>query len=153
MKLKVIRTVCPTLCNPVDCSPPGSPVHGILQARVLEWVAISFSRGSSRSRDRTWVSCIEGRFFTNWATREAPDKEHLITSWLQTPLSHPWFFWVVIWKGLSWVLWLVVFCVVAKGWWLEQEQWEADWVLLLSGSPRNSLYDVSLASCVGFFTA
>ena len=47
---------CPTLCDPVDCSPPGSSVHGILQARVLEWAAISFFRGSSRPRDRTHVS-------------------------------------------------------------------------------------------------
>ena len=54
---------CPTLCNPVDCSPPGSSVHGILQARILEWVAISFSRGSSRPRDWTWVSCFAGRRF------------------------------------------------------------------------------------------
>ena len=55
---------CPTLCDPMDCSPPGSSVHGILQARILEWVAISFSRGSSQPRDRTQVSCIAGRFFT-----------------------------------------------------------------------------------------
>ena len=48
----------PTLCSPVDCSPPGSSVHGILQARVLEWVAISFSRGSPRPRDRTCVPCV-----------------------------------------------------------------------------------------------
>ena len=54
---------CLTLCDPVDCSPPGSSVHGILQARILEWVAISFSRGSSRPRDRTQVSCIAGRCF------------------------------------------------------------------------------------------
>ena len=47
-----------TLCNPVDYSPPGSSVHGILQARILEWVAISFSRGSSQPRDRTCGSCI-----------------------------------------------------------------------------------------------
>ena len=51
-------------CNPMDCSPPGSPVHGILQARILEWVAILFSRGSSPNRDRTHVSCVAGRFFT-----------------------------------------------------------------------------------------
>ena len=62
---------CPTLCNPRHCSPPGSSVHGILQARVLEWVAIPFSRGSSWPRNRTWVSYIAGRFFTVWATREA----------------------------------------------------------------------------------
>ena len=55
---------CPTLCGPMDCSPPGSSVHGILQARILEWVAISFSRGSSQPRDQTWVSPIAGKFFT-----------------------------------------------------------------------------------------
>ena len=49
---------CPTLCDPMDCSPPGSSVHGILQARILEWVAIPFSKGSSWPRDRTRVSCI-----------------------------------------------------------------------------------------------
>ena len=56
----------------MDCSPPGSSVHGILQARILEWVAIPFSRGFSQPRDRTWVSCIEGGLLTIWATREAP---------------------------------------------------------------------------------
>ena len=61
---------CLTLCYPVDCSPPGSSVHGILQARILEWVAISFSRGSSQPRDRTPVSRIVGRCFNLWATRE-----------------------------------------------------------------------------------
>ena len=55
----------------MDCSPQGSSVYGILQARILAWVAISFSRGSSQRRDPTWVSWIAGRFFTNWATREA----------------------------------------------------------------------------------
>ena len=56
----------------MDCSPPGSSVHGILQARILEWVAISFSRRPSWSRDQTQVSCIAGRFFSIWGTREAP---------------------------------------------------------------------------------
>ena len=55
---------CPTLCDPMDCSPPGSSVHGIFQARVLEWGAISFSRRSSPPRNRTRVSCIVGRCFT-----------------------------------------------------------------------------------------
>ena len=63
-----LSQLCPALYDPMDCSPPGSSVHGILQARILEWVAISFSRGSSRPRDRTQVSCIAGRFFTIWAT-------------------------------------------------------------------------------------
>ena len=60
--------LCPTLCNPMDCSPPSSSVCEILQARILEWVAIPFSRGSSQPRDWTWVSFIAGRFFTIWAT-------------------------------------------------------------------------------------
>ena len=51
----------------MDCSLPGSSVHGILQARILECVAISFSRGSSCPRNQTWVSCLAGRFFTDWA--------------------------------------------------------------------------------------
>ena len=62
---------CLTLCDPVDCSPPGSSVQGILQERILEWVAISFSRGSSQPRDRTRVSCIAGRSFILWATRDS----------------------------------------------------------------------------------
>ena len=59
---------CLTLCNPMDYSPPGSCVHGLLQARILEWVAISFSRGSSQPRDRTQVSRIGGRRFNLWDT-------------------------------------------------------------------------------------
>ena len=62
--------VC-TLSNSMDCSLPGSSVHGILQVRILEWVAIAFSKGPSRSRDWNWVSWTAGRFFTLWATREA----------------------------------------------------------------------------------
>ena len=72
VKWSEVAQSCPTLCNPMDCSPPGFSVHGIFQARVLQWVAISFSRGSSWPRDWTQVSCIAGRFFTTWATREAP---------------------------------------------------------------------------------
>ena len=53
--LELVTESCLTLCDPMGCSPPGSSVHGILQARILEWVAISFSRGSSQSRDRAQV--------------------------------------------------------------------------------------------------
>ena len=60
------------LCDPMDCSLPGSSINGIFPATVLEWVAISFSRGSSQPRDRTQVSHIVGRRFTIWATRQAP---------------------------------------------------------------------------------
>ena len=63
---------CPTLCNPMDCSLPGSSVHGIFQARVLEWVAISFSRGSSQPRDQTWVSLIVGRCFYRLSHQGSP---------------------------------------------------------------------------------
>ena len=66
----LVAQSCLTLCDSLDCSPPGSSVHGILQARMLEWVAIPFSRRSSWPRDQTQVSHIAGRFFTIWATRE-----------------------------------------------------------------------------------
>ena len=69
--LSEIAQLCPTLCDPMDCRLSGSSIHGIFQARVLEWVAISFSRGSSQPRNQTWVSRIAGRRFTVWATREA----------------------------------------------------------------------------------
>ena len=55
---------CLTLCDPMDCSLPGSSVHGVFQAIVLEWIAISFSRGSSQPKDQTWVSRIVDRCFT-----------------------------------------------------------------------------------------
>ena len=71
VKVSAVRS-CPTLCDPMDCSPPGSSVHGILQARILEWVAIPFSRGSSRPRAQAKISCIAGRLFTIWATGAAP---------------------------------------------------------------------------------
>ena len=65
LKMKVlVAQLCPTLCHPMDCSPPGSSVHGIHQARILERVAMPFSRGSSQSRDQTQVSFIAGRFST-----------------------------------------------------------------------------------------
>ena len=68
---------CLTLCDPVDCSPPGSSERGILQARILEWVAITSSRGSSRPRDQTQVSCISRRFITN-EPRGKPQTERIL---------------------------------------------------------------------------
>ena len=62
---------CPALCNPRNYSPPGSSVHGILQAGILEWVAISSSRGSSPPRDRTHISCLRRQVLYHWTTREA----------------------------------------------------------------------------------
>ena len=66
-----VAQLCLTLRDPMDCSLPGSSIHGIFQARVLEWVAISFSRGSSWPRDRTQVSHIADRHFTIWVTSKA----------------------------------------------------------------------------------
>ena len=72
VKVKVlVAQSCLTLCDPMDCRPPGSSVHGVLQARILEWIAILFSRGSSWPRDQIKISCIVGRFFTISATRDA----------------------------------------------------------------------------------
>ena len=75
----LVSQLCPTLCDPMNCSSPGSSVHGILQARIQDWVAISFSRGSSRpiepvSRHGNWarVSCIGRWILYYWVTREVP---------------------------------------------------------------------------------
>ena len=75
---------CPTLCNPMDCSLPGSIVHWIFQAKILEWVTIAFSRRSSRPRDWTRVSRIVGRRFTVWANREVLNDylKSLLLSWM-----------------------------------------------------------------------
>ena len=86
----LVTQSCPTLCDPMDCSPPGSSAHGILQARILEWVSISSSKGSSPARDQTWVSCIAGRLFTNWATREGGREEIGVISLIVLAiLTHP----------------------------------------------------------------
>ena len=69
MYAKLLQS-CWTLRDPMDCSPPGFSIYGIFQARILEWVAMPFSRASSLPRDQTQVFCIVGRFFTVWATRE-----------------------------------------------------------------------------------
>ena len=85
-KWSEVAQSCPTLCDPMDCSLSGSSVYGIFQARVLEWIAISFSRGSSRPRNWTQVSCIAGRRFTVWATREAQvAREGWISTWEEWP--------------------------------------------------------------------
>ena len=78
-KVKKVKSLSVSvLCDPMDCSLPGSSVHGIFQARVLEWVTIAFCRGSSWPRDRTWVSHTAGRLFTIRTTRKAclPSKDN-----------------------------------------------------------------------------
>ena len=82
----LVAQSCPTLCDPVDCSPPGSSVHGILQARMLEWVAVPFSRGSSQPRGQAPIFCIAGRFFTIWATKEECERRK--HNW-QAELGYP----------------------------------------------------------------
>ena len=85
--VKVLVTQsCQILCDPTDCSPPGSSIHGVLQARILEWVSIPFCRGSFQPRDWTRIACIAGRLYTIWATREAPRRGHICSflSWWWT---------------------------------------------------------------------
>ena len=67
----LVTKSCPTLCGPMGCSPPGSSVHRLLQGKILEWVVIFFSRGSSRPRDWTCLSCIGRRILDHWVIREA----------------------------------------------------------------------------------
>ena len=67
----VSRSVCPTLCNPLNCSPPDSSVHGISSGKNTVLCSVPFSRGLSQPRDQTQVFCITGRFFTIWANKEA----------------------------------------------------------------------------------
>ena len=69
----LVTQSCPILCNPMDCSPPGSSVHGILQARILEWIVIPFSRGSSQPKDQTWVFCPAGGFLTTGSLEKSLD--------------------------------------------------------------------------------
>ena len=87
----LVAQLCLILYDPMDCRPPGSSVHGIFQAGVLEWIAISFSKGSSTPRDWTQVSCIAGRFFTIWTTREVPHPcpslECSALNWLHPKIS------------------------------------------------------------------
>ena len=70
-----VAQLCLTFSDPMNCSLPGSSVHGILQARLLEWVAVPFSRRSSQPRNKTGVSCIAGEFFTSGAIREAQQEK------------------------------------------------------------------------------
>ena len=84
--------LCPTLCDPMDCSPPGSSVHEIIQARILEWVAIFSSRGSFLPRDRNFVSCISsvstGRFFTAAPPGKPMFGSVRMQKWIQGMVPH-----------------------------------------------------------------
>ena len=96
MRAKLLQS-CPTLCSPIDCSPPGSSVHGILQARILRRVAISSSRGSSRPRDHTWVSyisCIGRKVFYHWCHWGSPIHTH-------TDTHTPTYIFMLLFRSLS----------------------------------------------------
>ena len=82
----LVSQSCPTLCNPMDYCPSGSSVYGILQATILEWVVILFSRGSSQSRDQMQISCTVGRLFTAWARKPLWVSDAIQSS---HPLSSP----------------------------------------------------------------
>ena len=85
----LVAQLCLTLCDPMDCSPPGSSAHGILQTGILEWVAFPFSKGSSRPRVWTSLSCIADRFFTVWATRDEY-RLKMAHSWHSSLEKCPW---------------------------------------------------------------
>ena len=107
----------------MDCNLPGFSVHGILQARILEWVTISFSRGSSRPRDQTWVSHIGGRYFNLWATRGFSIPTDLVGMTIQRALFRNLFF---SWFGLLHALLNVIsqFIHPLRGlpWWLSGKE-------------------------------
>ena len=92
--------LCPTLCDPMDCSPPGSSVHGILQARILEWVAMSSSTGSSWPKDWTYISCVSSigrQILYHWATWEAPFRADWVFKSRENALhthGDPCFYWM-----------------------------------------------------------
>ena len=86
--LYVSAQSCRILCNPISCGPPGSPVHGILQARILEWVAISSSRGSSQPRDQTHIACIGRRILSHCTTWEPWGRANLETNMEQGKVTY-----------------------------------------------------------------
>ena len=83
----LVARLCPTLCSPTDCSPPGFSVCGISQVRILKWIAISFSKGCSQPRDWTSLSYIGRQILYHWATQVTPDNNHANTEELA---ADPW---------------------------------------------------------------
>ena len=108
----LVAQSCLTLYDPMDCSLPYSSVHGILQARMLEWVALSFCRESSRPRDQTLVSFTASKFFTVWVTREAPDLNNFNQEWVQLNMNSD------VWLGITLGCWsLRAFSNMQAGFW------------------------------------
>ena len=107
----LVTQLHPTLWDPMDCSPPGSSVHGISQARIREWVAIPFSRGSSQCREWIWVSHIAGKFFPIWATGEALNPVCIISGNCK-PLVNNNGFLILFLNGILW--WAKDFLILMK---------------------------------------
>ena len=85
--VQLLFSCVPLSCDPMDCSPSGSSVHGISQARILMWVDISFSRGSSWPRDGTCVSCISRWILYHWATQRSPEIQQVFSKFFWTGLN------------------------------------------------------------------
>ena len=128
---------CLTLLDPMDCSLPGSSFHGIFQARVLEWVAFSFSRGSSQPRDRTHASCIAGGFFT----AEPPGKPSFLNSFS--------------WPSLNLSVASASFGTLTDTWWLwpagcipagHSQRWGQEHSLGLPADPRGTGIKATVAN-------
>ena len=120
-KWNEVAQSCLTLCNPMDCSLPGSSIQGIFQARILEWVVISFSRRSPQPRDWTWVSRTVGRHFTLWAIRKVNSSTKRVLKWdsgrwnnLLRPLHQK--------AGFL----IILFCCGHRGIWENKEMWKQD---------------------------
>ena len=133
----LVAKLCQTLCVPMDYNSPGSSVHGISQARILEWVAISFSRGSSWFRDWTWISCIGRRILYHWVIREAQEKSFCNLNSYFYPISGLWI--SVHAKSLSCVwlfatLWTIALHALLSMGFCRQEYW--------SGLPLSSPVDL-----------
>ena len=137
----LVAQLCLILCNPMDCSPPGSSVHKIFQTRILEWIIILFSREFSWPRDQTLV-CIAGTSFTIWATREAPKCSNYCTIVLISHASK------IMLKMLQvrlpqYMNWEIPY-VQAVSWetcmWIKKQQLEPD-MEQLTGSKLGKEYD------------
>ena len=120
----LVTQSCLILCDPMDCSTPGSSVHGILQARILEWSDISFSKGSSQPREWTWFSCIAGRFFTIWANPRLLKRTLKGGTWKRSPkkLLFNWTNPLISWEKLGfWIISDVCSFIFKKRVWMTSE--------------------------------
>ena len=121
--VSVVAQLCPTLCDPIDCSPPGSSVHGILQARILEWVAISFSRGFYSLRDTTCISSTEVLKVYNlyWFKKKIllmvmSNSDLIQKKWPCLTMEKIWFYKWILWKTQIWCSMYLLISLSAAFW-------------------------------------